>query len=60
MDQASWNVHADVATAYRPGAAVRSRPLHEGVGNALRAAFTRPTGDLGLPIDIRNLLEQIN
>ena len=56
MDQSHWH-EEEGSIAYRRNQPVRSRPIHEGIGDALREAFD--SSQLGLPDDIRTLLAQL-
>ena len=45
---------------YAPNILLRPRPFHEGVGNALRAAFLCSSSDYGLPDDMKSLLGRLD
>jgi len=57
MDQCSAYRGFDLG-GYRPGEAVRLRPIYEGIGNALRCAYASKDAnvDTRLPPDLSNLL----
>jgi hypothetical protein len=60
MDQSRWQREGAIMSSYSSGTPVRVRPLHEGVGNALRAAFNGAgASSYGLPEDMQSLLRRL-
>ncbi|MBV9840843.1 MAG: hypothetical protein JOY99_04770 [Sphingomonadaceae bacterium] len=57
MYQVRWQSENGSAVAYQANQPVRARPLHEGVGDALRAAYE--PSQLNLPEDMKGLLARI-